>query len=173
MTVLISNPIWLAKTRLCQSGANTQYTGLYGCLKSVWVKEGIKGWYRGIGAGLLGTSHGAVQFVAYERLKKLIASKDGQSPTSVQYLMMSSASKIVASTITYPYQVIRCRLQLSPITASYKYNTIFDVVGKTWRGEGIIGFYKGLVPNTIRVLPGTCITFLVYERLAAFFKTMA
>ena len=32
-----------------------------------------------------------------------------------------------------------------------------------FRGEGIVGFYKGLLPNLIRVTPACGITFLVYE----------
>lgn len=31
------------------------------------------------------------------------------------------------------------------------------------RNEGVGGLYKGLVPNTLRVLPSSAITFMVYE----------
>jgi hypothetical protein len=31
------------------------------------------------------------------------------------------------------------------------------------RYEGVGGLYKGLVPNTLRVLPSSAITFMVYE----------
>jgi hypothetical protein len=41
------------------------------------------------------------------------------------------------------------------------------------RVESIFGFYKGLAPNVLRVLPGTCTTFLVYENMASFFKKHA
>lgn len=36
--------------------------------------------------------------------------------------------------------------------------------------EGLLGFYKGLGPSTVRVLPGTCITFLVYEMVSDYFR---
>lgn len=48
-----------------------------------------------------------------------------------------------------------------------------DCIRKIAAAEGYIGFYKGLAPNIIRVLPGTCITFLVYENLSQFFKRHA
>ncbi|XP_071854529.1 uncharacterized protein [Apostichopus japonicus] len=32
--------------------------------------------------------------------------------------------------------------------------------------EGLPGFYKGMVPNLLRVTPACCITFLVYEKLS-------
>jgi solute carrier family 25 folate transporter 32 len=80
---------------------------------------------------------------------------------------MASASKIVASVSTYPYQVVRSRLQDHRGTTHYT-GTI-DTVRKTFAQEGLIGFYRGLVPNVVRVLPGTCITFAVYETISNFF----
>jgi solute carrier family 25 folate transporter 32 len=32
-----------------------------------------------------------------------------------------------------------------------------------WNREGGRGFYKGLAPNLVRVLPSACVTFVVYE----------
>ena len=29
----------------------------------------------------------------------------------------------------------------------------------------MVGFYKGLLPNLLRVVPSTCVTFLVYENV--------
>ncbi|KAL9625014.1 MAG: hypothetical protein Q9160_000743 [Pyrenula sp. 1 TL-2023] len=52
------------------------------------------------------------------------------------------------------------------------YTGVVDVVRTTWRHEGLAGFYKGLAPNLIRVVPSTCVTFLVYEN-ARWFLTQA
>ena len=35
------------------------------------------------------------------------------------------------------------------------------------------GFYRGLGTNLVRVLPGTCVTFVVYENLAWLLRTSA
>lgn len=35
--------------------------------------------------------------------------------------------------------------------------------------EGLTGFYKGFIPNLLRVTPACCITFLVYETMIAAF----
>jgi len=66
--------------------------------------------------------------------------------------------------VTYPYQVLRARLQ----DQHHDYKGITDVVIKTWRFEGVTGFYKGMVPNLLRVVPATAITFVVYEKLINF-----
>jgi hypothetical protein len=33
------------------------------------------------------------------------------------------------------------------------------------RNEGVSGYYKGLVPNLLRVVPATAITFVIYENV--------
>ena len=35
----------------------------------------------------------------------------------------------------------------------------------TLRREGVRGLYKGLLPNVLRVMPQSAITFLVYEKV--------
>ena len=41
------------------------------------------------------------------------------------------------------------------------------------REEGFKAFYRGLVTNFVRILPGTCVTFVVYENLAWLLRTTA
>jgi solute carrier family 25 folate transporter 32 len=48
---------------------------------------------------------------------------------------------------------------------------VIDCAKKIAQAEGYVGFYKGLAPSVFRVLPGTCITFLVYENLTQYFKS--
>jgi len=68
-----------------------------------------------------------------------------------------------AGCITYPYQVLRSRLQT--YDAAIVYRGVIDVIVQIWRKEGVDGFYKGLGPSIIRVLPSTWVTFLVYENV--------
>ncbi|XP_062424295.1 solute carrier family 25 member 32 isoform X2 [Rhea pennata] len=75
MTLCITNPIWVTKTRLVlqyNAGVDPskrQYKGMLDALKKIYKKEGIRGLYKGFVPGLFGTSHGALQFMAYEDLK--------------------------------------------------------------------------------------------------------
>lgn len=36
---------------------------------------------------------------------------------------------------------------------------------KTMRGEGVRGFYRGLLPNLLKVVPAASITYIVYEAM--------
>jgi len=40
-----------------------------------------------------------------------------------------------------------------------------DVILKIWKSEHIYGFYRGLIPNVLRVTPAAAITFTVYEKV--------
>ncbi|KAJ8291073.1 hypothetical protein GJAV_G00021070 [Gymnothorax javanicus] len=172
MTLCLTNPIWVTKTRLVLQynahASQKQYKGMLDALIKIYRQEGIRGWYRGFVPGLFGTSHGALQFMAYEELKRDYnkyrkASSDAQL-NPLEYITMAALSKIFAVATTYPYQVVRARLQ----DQHNKYNGATDVIKRTWRNEGAIGFYKGMVPNLIRVTPACCITFVVYEKVSHF-----
>lgn len=132
----------------------------------IYRKEGFHGFYRGLVPSLFGVSHGALQFTAYEQLKRYRAfyvEVEERDLGTVDYLCLSGASKVFAGIVTYPYQVIRARLQM--YEAGQKYKSARDAISQTWKREGFRGFYKGLGPNLVRVLPSTWVTFLVYEKM--------
>ena len=146
------------------------YMSMWDGTRRIYKLEGLSGFYRGLVPSLFGVSHGALQFMAYEQMKKWRdnqgSAKQPQQLSNLDYLVFSGSSKILAGSLTYPYQVIRARLQTYDADKSYKSAT--DVVVQVWKQEGISGFYKGLGLNLLRVVPSSCVTFLVYENTKAF-----
>jgi solute carrier family 25 (mitochondrial phosphate transporter), member 23/24/25/41 len=45
------------------------------------------------------------------------------------------------------------------------YTNTADVVRKTWAQEGLVGFYRGLAPTLMKVLPAVSISYVVYENM--------
>ncbi|XP_076136145.1 solute carrier family 25 member 32-like [Alosa pseudoharengus] len=172
LTLCLTNPIWVTKTQLVlqysADRSRKQYKGMVDALVKIYKHEGIPGLYRGFVPGLFGTSHGALQFMAYEELKRDYNKYRNKASDAkldpLEYIAMAALSKIFAVATTYPYQVVRARLQ----DQHNKYHGVIDVVRRTWRNEGPVGFYKGMVANLIRVTPACCITFLVYENVSRF-----
>ncbi|XP_063957246.1 solute carrier family 25 member 32-like [Lytechinus pictus] len=177
LTLFITNPIWVVKTRLClqydgidkktdAGGSGRKYRGMWDALIKIHRYEGLRGLYKGLVPGLFGVSHGALQFMAYEELKKSYNSHMGLPSTgqlgALEYITFAALSKMFAVVTTYPYQVVRSRLQ----DQHAQYQGVRNTISVTYRGEGWKGFYKGLVPNLLRVTPACCITFVVYEKIS-------
>ncbi|XP_046992068.1 mitochondrial folate transporter/carrier [Schistocerca americana] len=177
LTLVMTNPIWVVKTRLCLQYSeldlsklpdSKRYAGMMDALRKIYRTEGIRGLYRGFVPGIFGVSHGALQFMTYEEMKNKynnyrnvpIDTKLGTG----EYLTFAAVSKLVAAAATYPYQVIRARLQ----DQHHDYKGSWDCILRTWRYEGVRGFYKGLSVNLTRVTPATMITFVVYENVSYF-----
>ncbi|RDX52956.1 mitochondrial FAD carrier protein [Polyporus arcularius HHB13444] len=187
VTAVMTNPLWVVKVRMFTTQANdpAAYRGLWHGLTSIYRNEGLSGLYRGTSLALFGVSNGAIQFMAYEEMKRWgferkrrQFAKDGREYTpqddklsNTAYTFMSGASKLFALASTYPYQVVRSRIQNN--ATAHLYPTIPVCIKKTWAEEGFRGFYRGLGTNLVRVLPGTCVTFVVYENLAWLLRTTA
>ena len=75
-----------------------------------------------------------------------------------------------------PFPRRRAKKQLTndsnSVLARTHLNTIPFTIAHIWAHEGTGGFYRGLATNIVRVLPGTCVTFVVYENLAWLLKLL-
>ncbi|XP_039066734.1 folate transporter 1, chloroplastic-like isoform X1 [Hibiscus syriacus] len=176
---LCTNPIWLIKTRLQLQNPlnqNRRYAGIYDALRTILREEGWTALYKGLGPGLLmQVSHGAIQFTAYEELRRIMVDYKARKQksesasnllNSFDYAVLGGSSKIAAILITYPFQVIRTRTQQRPSDEGIpRYMNSWHVVKETTRFEGLRGFYKGITPNLLKNVPASSITFIVYENV--------
>ncbi|PNW71340.1 hypothetical protein CHLRE_16g650200v5 [Chlamydomonas reinhardtii] len=207
MVCLLTNPIWLVKTRLqlqrlplagaagaaaaaaagsAASGAASAaaaagrsalpYNGFLDAMIRIGREEGIRGYYKGLGPSLvLQTMHGAVQFTVYDELKYLAARWGPRAPGqegeerrlgSGELSLFAASSKLTASVTTYPSQVVRSRLQQRMDDGrTLVYRSATEVVQLTWKREGLLGFYKGIGPALLRVMPQSALTLVAYENI--------
>ena len=123
-----TNPIWVVKTRL-QLSASDKLTpatatmtaagstrrsplvgggAIFSTIKQIAREEGIRGFYKGLSASYLGVTEGTIQWVLYERLKRLTARAEGSGSALQEWggmLGSAGTAKCVASLITYPHEV--------------------------------------------------------------------
>ena len=175
LTAVATNPIWVIKTRMLSTSSSHPgaYRSILDGMRQLYGSEGLLGFYRGLLPSLFGVSHGALQFMVYERLKIYRGHNfdGGQKDLRAgDFLVLSGLAKILAGSATYPYQVVRARLQMYDADRTYK--SARDVVVQMWRRERLAGFYKGLGPNLLRVMPSTWVTFLVYEKVKVLLPRM-
>jgi solute carrier family 25 folate transporter 32 len=117
-------------------------------------------------ANLMGLSHVAIQFPVYEMLKKKFR-HDKEHESATDLLLASGLSKMTASMISYPHEVIRSRMMDARAGPLGFVQTCQHI----YLQEGMSGFYAGLPVSMIRVIPNTCITFLTYEMILRYART--
>jgi solute carrier family 25 (mitochondrial folate transporter), member 32 len=152
---IVCNPMFIVRTRL-QTEALHSAPGKKLSIRetaiSLYREGGLPIFWRGMTANLLGLSHVAIQFPVYEWLK----SKSRHSePTPLELVVSSGMSKMTASLVSYPHEVIRSRMMDSRVKVRF-----VETCRNIYATEGIFGFYVGLPVSLIRVLPNTCITFV-------------
>ncbi|GMN38624.1 hypothetical protein TIFTF001_007849 [Ficus carica] len=160
-TAITTNPLWVVKTRLQDALVR---------ISTKCVEKHI-----GVVPSLVGISHVAIQFPAYEKIKLYMAKRenttvDKLSPGSVA--IASSISKVVASVLTYPHEVVRSRLQEQGQARNkeVQYLGVIDCVKKLFQREGLSGFYRGCATNLLRTTPSAVITFTSYEMIHRFLQ---
>ncbi|KAA8494193.1 Solute carrier family 25 member 36 [Porphyridium purpureum] len=179
-----TNPIWALKTRMqLQAGAGG-YSGYGDAIRTIWRTEGISGFFRGLSASYWGVSEGAIHFVVYEKLKKAIHARNAKralaqdasaaggasgtaspsSVTSLEYLVTAGMSKLLASALTYPHEVVRTRMREIPAPGQLpKYRGMIQSLILIGKEEGRAGLYAGMGTHLARVVPNTAIMFLTFE----------
>ncbi|KJZ76843.1 hypothetical protein HIM_03720 [Hirsutella minnesotensis 3608] len=168
------------------------YRSTLDAARKMYTSEGLASFYSGLTPALLGLTHVAVQFPTYEFLKTTFTGQGmGEAPAQGEkahwmgILSASVLSKILASSATYPHEVIRTRLQTqrrpvagehflqgmgistpSPANAGQdgrKYRGIVTTFRTILREEGWRAFYAGLGTNMMRAVPAATVTMLTYE----------
>ncbi|CAL5383115.1 unnamed protein product [Camellia sinensis] len=125
-----------------------------------------------------------LNFAVYESLKDWLIKtrpfgivEDSELSVTTR-LACGAAAGTVGQTVAYPLDVIRRRMQMvgwnnaaSVITgdgrskAPLEYTGMIDAFRKTVRHEGFRALYKGLVPNSVKVVPSIAIAFVTYEQV--------
>jgi hypothetical protein len=90
--------------------------------------------------------------------------------TPIDLLFASGLSKMVATSLTYPHEVIRSRMMDFRGPSGQQQQGIRETFRRVVQNEGYAALYTGIHVSLVRVVPNCCITFMTYEMILRWTK---
>lgn len=183
-SVTFTYPLDLVRTRLSVQTADfsglseaekKNMPGMWKIMVNVYKTEGgILALYGGYIPTVAGVApYVGLNFMTYEWLRQYLTPEGDKNPSNWRKLLAGAVSGAIAQTCTYPLDVLRRRFQINKMKSmGYKYKGIFDAIRIIASQEGFRGFYKGIVPNLLKVAPSMASSFLSFEVTRDFFVRM-
>ncbi|XP_065058283.1 solute carrier family 25 member 36-like [Rhopilema esculentum] len=175
-TSTATNPVWFIKTQL-QLHHNQQKLTILDCVQNAYRTHGMRAFFRGMSASYVGIFETIIYFIVYEDIKKRLKSHrhltNKEKFHISDYVFGSVASKLAATVIMYPHEVVRTRLRQDikdGNSGQLKYRNFIQTLLTVAKEEGRVGLYGGFGTNLVRQIPNTAICFLVYEAIINFFE---
>lgn len=172
-SVVATYPLDIVRTRLSIQSASfsalkkeAKLPGMFATMRNMYKTEGgAVALYRGLGPTLAGVApYVGINFATYEAMRKAVTPEGQANPTTLGKLLAGAVSGAVAQSFTYPFDVLRRRFQVNTMSGlGYQYKGFFDAIRVIVTIEGVRGFYKGLLPNLLKVAPSIGSSFASYE----------
>lgn len=120
----------------------------------------------------------------YNQEQRLRIASEGGNPADAAPVELTVVTKLgcgavagtLGQTVAYPLDVVRRRLQMvgwknaapvltaeGRIAAGPQYTGMVDAFRKTVQQEGVGALFRGLLPNSVKVVPSIAIAFVTYE----------
>ena len=186
-TTIISNPIWVVQTSQAvrvdvPSSDPTQprqvekKLGFFETIQKILDKDGVGAFWRGIGPALVLVINPVLQYTVFEQLKNMLirrrtaslrASGAGSKVAVLSdwdFFLLGALSKLVATGSTYPYVVMKSRLQAGH-AESLKYKSSLHGLTTILKEEGFQGLYKGVGSKLTQSVLTAAILFAGQRRL--------
>ncbi|KAF9976119.1 mitochondrial thiamine pyrophosphate transporter [Actinomortierella ambigua] len=165
--------------------ANIKYKGMLSGMAVIVREEGIRGLWKGnMAAEYLYLTYGGIQFLVYQQTKAFLArtaqasakhaaANPNSTPvklihaftntSTVQSFISGATAGIVATACTYPFDLLRTRFAVQRDVRVY--TGVVQAFQHIYRNDGVRGFYRGMSPSLIQVVPYMGIMFGSYDTL--------
>ncbi|MCO5602145.1 hypothetical protein L7F22_056273 [Adiantum nelumboides] len=121
-------------------------------------EEGLSSFYRGLGPSLLGIApYIALNFCAFDLIKKSLPEEMRKTPAASFLTAFLSAS--LATITCYPLDTVRRQLQMK----GTPYVSVLDAIPGIVATDGVLGLYRGFVPNALKNLPNSSIRLTTFD----------
>jgi solute carrier family 25 uncoupling protein 8/9 len=160
------SPIDLIQTRMQDSEFRKRYGNVGNCIRQIYLKNGIRGYFGGIGLNLVRNSvMNAAELATYDTARQYVICKTSLPDAPYLYLFYGIAAGVVSSIVTQPIDILKTRVMNNP--EMYKNGwTAFKI---TLKRDGVRQFYSGLRPFMVRATGFNAFFFLAYGYCREFY----
>ncbi|KAG7452261.1 mitochondrial carrier [Guyanagaster necrorhizus] len=183
----LGNPLFLIKARMqayspaLPVGAQHYYKNSFDALSTIYRQEKLRGLVRGIDAAILRTSMGSsVQLPSYNFTKNQLV-KHGILPdnSTWTFLASSTVSGMCVCMAMQPADTALTRMYNQPTkrneagkVVGILYRNPIDCLWKTFKTEGVRGWYKGTTAHFLRIAPHTIVTLTANDLIINLYKSI-
>jgi solute carrier family 25 protein 34/35 len=169
----VGSPFFLVKARIQAASSSAKinaqyaYNGMLDGFRQIIASEGILGLYRGVNGAIPRVAVGsAAQLSTYAQAKSMVMATGIEDGVALQF-GASFLSGLAVTTAMNPLDVVSTRLYSQKVVdgKGVLYSGVIDCIEKSYKAEGLRGFYKGWTAHYFRLGPHTVLTFLLWEKL--------
>ncbi|KAL5110299.1 Calcium-binding mitochondrial carrier protein SCaMC-1 [Taenia crassiceps] len=143
-------PMEVLKTRMCLRKTG-QYSSIFDCARKLYGEHGMWIFYRGY-----------VPNLALNRSTEKSGTQKLTGPPVYVSLTAGACSSVCGQVATYPLALIKTKLQAESEKISLE-----RLVQRIIKTEGIMGLYRGMGANMLKVIPAVSISYACYEKARA------
>ncbi|KAJ2746007.1 hypothetical protein GGI20_001709 [Coemansia sp. BCRC 34301] len=176
MTCIITNPIWVVNTRLTvkqkkltaqADGRDAESPTTVQAFAEIIKDDGVLALWQGIIPALILVINPIIQYTAFEQLKNRVGRF--RRLGSLDFFVLGAISKLAATSITYPYILLKSRMQLKQSkNEGERYSSLADGLRKVIAQEGIAGLYKGIESKLLQSVLTASFLFMSKEALFSY-----
>ncbi|XP_048330170.2 uncharacterized protein LOC107419042 isoform X2 [Ziziphus jujuba] len=180
------HPIDTIKTRIqSQAILSGSQKSILQMVRTVWVADGLRGFYRGIAPGVTGSlATGATYFGVIESTRKWIEESHPNLGGLWSHFIAGAVGDTLGSFVYVPCEVMKQRMQvqgtrtswssidmkanvsMKPGVQMYDYYTgMFQAGSSIWKEQGLKGLYAGYGSTLARDVPFAGLMVVFYEAL--------
>lgn len=153
-------PLDVLRLRMVVNDPSISGKGVLAVTKGILATEGPRAFTRGLAPALIGIGpFMAVNFALYEIFKKAMP----ENAPSWMGFFPGFASSLIGSMCFYPMDTVRRQIQM----ANSPVSDMFSGLGGIYAREGVLGMYKGFLPNAMKSAPSNSVKLWTFDQLKA------
>lgn len=111
-------------------------------------------------------AYGATQFTTYRWASKSLSAAFPNISEPVQSFISGSTSAVAATTLTYPFDLLRTRFAIQATPGNEKvYPSLRYAIWHIYKHEGVTGYFRGLTPAVTAMVPYMGLFFATYQQI--------